>query len=118
MTATLDSMMTSTPRPDRVSERAQDGPERAPERPRHDAGTRAPRAPDGPARGHPEGIPERWLSRTETAARAGVTERTVDRWISEGLLTRRKQGRKTVVQESELMSFLDPGGGGKLCEGD
>lgn len=51
----------------------------------------------------------RWLTRQETAQRAGVTLRTVDRWLAQGLLTRHVSAARSVhIDAVELDALLAP----------
>lgn len=53
--------------------------------------------------------PALMMTRKEAAAYAGVTLRTVARWLAEGLLTRHASGTGGVlVSRGELESFLSP----------
>lgn len=44
----------------------------------------------------------------QAAAIAGVTARTIDRWLAEGVLTKRKRRGRVLVDREELRGLLDP----------
>lgn len=43
-----------------------------------------------------------WLTRTEAATRACVTERTIDRWLKDGMLIKYRQGKRVLIDQKEL----------------
>jgi hypothetical protein len=50
-----------------------------------------------------------WLTREQAAGRAGVSVRTIDRWLTHRLLTRHVRGaRSTRIDAGELDALLDP----------
>lgn len=51
---------------------------------------------------------DRWLTRAEAARRAGISERTLDRWLNNGTLTRHRRGRAVKVRADELDRVLEP----------
>lgn len=53
----------------------------------------------------------RWLTRHAVAERACVTVRTVDRWLTAGILTRHRSGpRRVRIDAGELDALLSPEG--------
>lgn len=53
--------------------------------------------------------PAVWMSRAEAADHAGVSLRTLCRWLAKGLLTRHLTGEGNVlVSRKELENFLSP----------
>lgn len=51
-----------------------------------------------------------WLTRAEAALVAGVSERTIDRWLRSGTLTkhRRPGWRPVLIDPSELEALMRP----------
>lgn len=50
-----------------------------------------------------------WLTRQEAADRAGVTVRTIDNWVLNGVLTKHLGGiRRVRIDAAELDAFLAP----------
>jgi len=62
------------------------------------------------ARARPPAVPEAFLATRAAAALAGVTPRTVRRWIREGKLQPYGAGAKLRVRRSDLEKLLAGGG--------
>jgi len=53
---------------------------------------------------------QRWLTKREAAAVAGVSEKSIDRAIRRGLLRRAKNGlRKVLIAYSDLVRWMNGG---------
>ena len=51
-----------------------------------------------------------WLGKTEAATRANVSVRTIERWLSTGLLARYRAGptRRLCISADELDKLIEP----------